>query len=421
MIFFPFIYFLILTIFWWKKHHSFDVCVYMSLLYTITSALAIIIVLGDMLGGGGILFDYTDAKFEFLPTLVYCIMLTITMLPFSMIYGKKLKRITPTYDMLLTLFSFFLIGIALINLYLVADSTAEILSGDLSTVRNDHYEGLRSPAQIKAESMPAIIRFLYYFNDSTILALPILFYYICFEHKPWWFNLSLFITSISMPIAGIQMADRTELVFYSMMFVFCIVFFKNYISRKMKRLFYIVGIPIAAIFLIYFIAVSDARFSEREGGAITSGVQYAGQGYLNFCFFWENAKSDLISAEREFPLIHHYVLKVDSDTERRAVRAGQQGFFISVFASFFGDLLLDLSLIGAIVWVLVFFLFTCLIIKQSHREDINVAEMLFIFMLAAVPIFGVFYYRYYSFHATFEFILISVIYIITRIKYLIKE
>lgn len=421
MIYFPCIYFLILTIVWWKKHQMFDVCVYMSLLYTLTSLLAIIIVHFDMLGAGGILFDESDAKFGFIPTIAYCGLLTLSLLPFSLIYGKDLKQINPTYNILLIGLSLFLIGIALINLYLVADSTAEILSGDLSTIRNDHYEGIKSPAQVKAESMPAIIKFLYYFNDSTILAIPLLFYFICFNRKPWWFNLALFLTSLSMPVVGIQMADRTELVFYSLMFIFCLIFFRPFLSKKIKKLIVAIGLPTTLLFVVYFIAVSDARFSDREGGAFTSGIQYAGQGYLNFCFFWENAKSDLISAERELPWFHHYVLKVDSDTERRAVRSGQQGFYISVFASFLGDLLLDLTLLGTVVWVMFYFLTVFLVIKKSHREQLDIGEVLLTFFLAAIPVFGIFYYRYYSFHATYCLMLASVIYIFTRLKYKLQS
>lgn len=418
MIFFPFIYFLILTLYWWKKHHGFDICVYMSALYTLVSLFAIFIVVGDLLGDSGILFDSSDVKFGFVPTVLFCLLLTLTILPFSLIHGKILKKIKPTYSFLLNGLCWFLIMIALLNLYLVADSTLEILSGDLSSVRSDHYEGLLSPAQLKAESMPMIIRFLYTFNNSTILALPIMFYFICFEHKPWWFNLSLFFTSLSMPIAGMQTADRTESVFYALMFTFCLVFFKGFISKKLKRLMIVVGLPILSAFVIYFVAVSDARFSEKEGGAATSSFQYAGQGFLNYCFIWENAKPNLISAEREFPFIHHFIFHVDSNPERRAVRSGQQGFFISVFPTFLGDILLDLSLIGLLIWVLYFFLIVFLVIKASKRKEIHAGEMLMIFVLAAIPVFGIFYYRYFNYNSTFIILLAAIIYIMTQIKYI---
>lgn len=381
--------------------------------------MGLILVLGDMLGTYGILFDSSDVIFSVPSTITFCFAATLSILPFSMIYGKELKVIKPTYSFVLSAISLFLIAIALLNLYLVADSTVEILSGDLSTVRTDHYEGLLSPAQIKAETLPKIIRFLYTFNNSTILALPIMFYYMCFERKPWWFNLTLFFTSLSMPISGLQTADRTEIVFYVLMFGFCIVFFKNVISKKFKRIIFFAGLPVAVAFIIYFVVVSDSRFSDRkEGNAVQSAFQYAGQGFLNYSFIWENAKPNLISAEREFPFIHHFFFKIDSNPERRAVRSGQHGFFISVFPTFIGDILLDLSFIGLLIWVLFYFTIVCLVIKSGRRNEIDVGEMLMIFILGAIPVFGIFYYRFYNYYSTLIIMIAAFVYIITKFKYI---
>ena len=151
MILIPFIYFCLLTFYWWKKHEGFDVCVYMSGLYALTSLLAIIIVANNLLDQGGILFDSYDIELNIIPTILYCTLLTLGMLPFSMIYKKDLKNIYANNPLIVDALSCFLILVAFLNLYLVADSTLEILSGDLSTVRSDHYEGIESPAQVKAE------------------------------------------------------------------------------------------------------------------------------------------------------------------------------------------------------------------------------------------------------------------------------
>ena len=420
MIVIPFIYFCLLTYYWWNKHQGYDVCVYMSSLYTLTSLLAIIIVANDLLDEGGILFDSYDLELNIVPTVFYCLFLTMGMLPFSMIYRKELKTIQANNPLLVDALSCFLILIAFLNLYLVADSTLEILSGDLSTIRNDHYEGIESPAEIKAESMPYIFRFLYYFKTSTLLAIPLFFYYLCFKRRPLWFLLLLLFTSLSMPIAGIQSADRTEVVLYGMMFVSCLILFHPHLSRKIKMALRFISIPIALAAIVYFVAVSDARFSKTEGGAATSALQYAGQGYLNFCFFWEKANKDHITAEREFPLIAHYVYHIDNDGDRRAVRSGQQGFFMSVFATYIGDVLLDLTPVGMILWVLTFFLIAVIIFKWPHREELNIGELLIFYVLSIIPIFGIFYYRLMSFTYSFMVILAILLYISDKFKFVIS-
>ena len=77
MILVPFIFFSLLTAYLWWRHQCFDVCVYMSSLYTFTSLMAIILVIGDLLEEGGILFDAYDIQLSPIPTLLYCGFITI--------------------------------------------------------------------------------------------------------------------------------------------------------------------------------------------------------------------------------------------------------------------------------------------------------------------------------------------------------
>lgn len=416
MLFFPFLYFTFLTAYWWIKHRSLDVCVYMSGLYAFTSFIAIILVLGNMLGEGGILFDDSDIELGFFPTITYCTLITLSILPFSMIRGKELKRITSSIPFALEILCIILFLNAVLNFYLVADSTIEILSGNLESVRVEHYGGIESPADVKAASMPFIIQLFRYLNRSTILALPIFFYSICFANKRWWWNAMLFFTSLCIPVLSIQAADRTEFIYYAQMFLFCIIFFHHFFTKKIKRIIKIMVLSLTSLFLVYMIAVSVARFEKREGGATTSMMQYAGQGYLNFCYFWENGKFDYIATEREFPLINHTFFKIDSDPERRSDRSGEHGFFISVFPTFVGDILLDLSPIGVIIWVIYYTLSAFIVIKASRRKEFDIGETLAIFTLAVIPIFGIFYYRYFHFTFTFMLIMVVVLYILSQFK-----
>lgn len=420
MVFVPFIFFTGLTLYWWRKHGGLDVCVYMSALYAFTSLMAVVIVLGGMLGGGGIAFDDSDLELGFIPTLLYCFFIGLSLLPFSLIYKKDLKSISVRMPLILDAVCVVLMLEALLNFYLVADSTLEILSGDLSTVRSDHYEGILSPAEVKVQTMPAILRFFYYFNASTILALPIWFFNLTCRKVNWIFNTLLLLTSLSMPLAGIQVADRTESVFYALMFIYCYLFFSKFITRKVKRYIAWIGGCLAALVITYLLAVSVARFEDREGGTGQGMVQYAGQGYLNFCFFWENGRFEYISPEREFPVTWFYAFHVTNSPEQRHVRSGEQGFPMSIFASFIGDIMLDLSPIGMAIWVLYYFLACLLLIKRAHRTEIDISDVLVIFAAAILPTFGIFYYRFYNRSSTFLVLIGLTIYLLSRYKIVYK-
>ena len=89
---------------------------------------------------------------------------------------------------------------------------------------------------------------------------------------------------------------------------------------------------------------------------------------------------------------------------------------MSVFASYIGDVMLDLSPIGMVIWCLCFFVISLLVFKRPHREELTLGEYLFFFYLSAIPIFGIFYYRYMSFHYTFMLIVVLFVYITDKYK-----
>lgn len=417
----PFIYFTILTAVLLYYHRRVDVCIYMSGLYALTSLCAALIAHDPfVLGESGILYDSTDIELNFLPTFSYCALLTISLLPFTMIYKQRLKRITVASPVSLYVISWILIGVSLLNFYLVADSTLEILSGDLEAVRQAHYSGIESPAQIKAESMPSIFGYFYYFNKSTLLSLPLFFYYLCCEHRAWWFKTLLFFSSLSVPLAGVQAADRTEIILFSMMLIYCVIFYWGLMSKRLKRKVKLAAIPFVSLGLLYIGSITFARFENRSEGAGGSVLAYTGQGYINYCYFWENAKSDYPTLERELPALYHFVFKIDSNPDRRAERSGQHGFFISVFPTFLGEWLLDMTIPGMIICVMFFFLAGMLVIKQRGREEFDISEVLVIYLMAVVVIFGVFYYRYFTFMYSMLLIMVAWFYIISRSKIEVK-
>lgn len=418
----PFIFFLGLTIYWWREHGMCDVCVYMSGLYALMSGMGVALILTDCLGEGGIAFENFNATFGLVPTLLFCGVIGLSLLPFSMIYGKDLKRITIHNPLAVDLFSWVLIAEFALNLYLVADSTMDILQGDLGQLRSEHYAGMETPAALKAETLNYALRVFYYFHPATILALPLFFFNICFRKKPWWFNLILALTSLSYPIAGIQTADRTETIFLAQMAVFCIIFFRPFFSPKIKRILLIGGLPIMLLGATYFSMVSESRFDKHQKTSSTiRNFQYAGQGYLNFCYFYEHGNFDYFAPEREFPLYNHFVNHVDSNDDRRNQRQGEQGFFMSIFATFAGDIMLDLGPQLMVVWVICYFLLCMMVVGRAHLEEIEISKLLVIFMLAVIPVFGIFYYRYFAFQCTFMMVLVAALYFISHYRFTFRK
>ena len=414
MIFLPFIYFFLFSCYLWLRHRTFDVSVYMSSLYTVTSFCALILVLENKLEGSGILFDGWEPELGIVPTILYCFLLTVTILPFSIIRTEKLKHITNNHPLVLMGFIAVLFIVALINLYIVAGSTQDVLSGDLNAIRHSHYNGELSLADIKLATLPAPARYLYVLlNYSTILALPLFFYYTCIEKRSLWITGLLLFISLSLPIKAIIEADRTELIIYGQMFLFCIIFFRNILTTSLKKLLLWGGIPVVGIALLYLTAVSTARFEDRDEGAAGTTLQYAGQSYLNFCYFYDNANPNLVYPQREFPILSFLLFKSEY-ANTKDERTAKEGFFIGVFATHVGAWLLDIGLAGCIVYT-IFFAFVCsLLIKYYNRTEFEVTEVLLIFITATIPIFGIFYSRFYSYAIALQYLFAGILYFLSR-------
>ncbi|MBO4593864.1 MAG: hypothetical protein J5678_06750 [Bacteroidaceae bacterium] len=407
----PFIYFSFLAYYFYRKQEGVTIAVYMSALYAVTALCAVFTILGGYLGeDGGILYENYNAEFGLLPTIFYCGIITAVIWPFTRFNNTRVKTAELVNPKIFDIFGVFLIFLALLNLYLVADSTLDILNGNFNELRQSVYEGEESPAQIKAQSLP-FVSYIYLLNIITVFALPLAFYNIAHHRCAWWFNGLLLFASLSQPIAGIQTADRTEVAFFVIMLAFTLILFWRQITLKIKLILAVAAAPFLVAMTIYVSAVSVDRFEDKYAGPAAAAMQYVGQGYINFCYIWDNAKSDYIATEREFPLYNRIFTGIVSDGERRNQRSAEQGFFISVFPTFIGDILLDLTLPGMIIWVLAFIAICYRFIPDTSDPDttIHAADYLMVYLLGIIPTFGIFYYRFYNFKNTLMIICVIIV------------
>ena len=230
-----------------------------------------------------------------------------------------------------------------------------------------------------------------------------------------WLCVPLLFVSICPILRGVLTADRTEIIHYGLMFLFSIVLFQKFITKKTRNFLLIASVPVAILSAVYVLAVSASRFEDTEEGTHGSMIEYAGQSYINFCYVYENHNPNLFYVEREIPLISYLFLKsqyIDTKDERSA----KEGFFIGVFVSHIGSWFLDVGLVGCIFLSVAFFILCCLIIKRYNRTEFDIAEIFMIFILGAVPTFGIFYYRYYSILTAFIYVAGGVLYLFSKVK-----
>jgi oligosaccharide repeat unit polymerase len=396
LLYFPFIFFFTLTFYYWKKKGYIDVAVFLFAEYALTSFAAILCVKMDLLGAGGIHFTKETLQLNFAPTLLYCLLPFLILRQFTKLDIKRFNKIHISNQKIFYLFTYFLFAVALLNIYVVIDNVISVLvGGDFAEIRANHYAGNTDQSQLK--SLPKLLGYFYYFNRSTLLALPCFFYSICFLQKHWTYHLALFITALSVPLSGIQNADRTEFIFFAQTLILSLLLFRPYIHEKQKKIIKRLFIPLGIFFILYLATVTITRFVERDAGASGGALQYAGQSYLNFCYYYEFANNEHIYTDRMFPLLNHIISNTSYLNDIKDMQSDQQGFFVGVFPSFLGDFLLDTGIFGMLLWVLGFILITHLSFRFTQRDTISFGNTLWFYVLATIPMFGIFYYPYFEF------------------------
>lgn len=411
----PLVYFAGLTYYFWQKHRTYDVATYMSTLYTITSICCVLMVMGGFMNrqGGGVLVDGYEPEFGIVPTILYCGLITLTILPFSFIRPEKLEDITNVHRYVIYGFTLFIVLQGLIMYYLVGDSITDLLNGDFKFLKDSHYSGNISPADAKMLTMPMPIQVMYLLSFMTLLALPLFFYYTCVEGRSLWLTSPLLAVSISPILRGVLMADRTEIIHYGLMFFFCLVFFQRFITKRVRNFMLAVSLPVLAVGVTYIVAVSASRFENEDEGASGSMLEYAGQSYVNFCYFYDNHNPELYYVERELPIVSYFVFK-NQYVETKDERTAREGFFIGVFASHIGSWLLDVGVVGAILLSAFFAFICCLVIDRYNRTEFDVSDVLMLFALGAVPTFGIFYYRYYTVATAFVYLAAGLLFLFSK-------
>ncbi|MBR1668497.1 MAG: oligosaccharide repeat unit polymerase [Bacteroidaceae bacterium] len=392
--------------------------VYISMLYVITSFCGVLMVMGGFLSSeGGVLIDGWEPEFDIKPTILYCGLITLTILPFSFVRPEKLEDITNVHRYIIYAFTFFVLLQGGVMYFLVGEFVSDLLNGDFRFIKEAHYAGDISPADVKMLTMPLPIQIMYLLSSITLLALPLFFYYSCIEKRSLWLTLPLLAVSISPILRGVVVADRTEIIHYGLMFFFCLVFFQKVITRKIRKFFLICSIPTIAIGLIYFLAVSTSRFEDQDEGAEGSLLEYAGQSYANFCYFYEHHNSELYYIERELPITSYFLFK-SQYTETKEERSAKEGFFIGVFASHVGSWMLDTGLIGSVVISVLFAMICCLVIHRYNRTKFDIADVMMLYVLGAIPTFGIFYYRYYTIATAFIYVAAGVLFLCSKIVFI---
>ena len=415
----PAIYFSILTLILFKKR-GLDACTYISFIYTMTSVLAVGI---DIMGLNPNLVSFSSL----LPTILYCLLLTLFIIPAAIIDFNS-------YEGLKFCSQKFLRGLNYVYFfsfvcYIVAysgDLHFILTYGDFGELKSLVYDG--DGYQLK--KYPAIIELVLFpvrvLVNSSVIMMFVFLFNLTFLKEKWWINTMAVIGSTTVIVVGILQVDRSATFFWVLITGLAVSMFWNQMSAKIKSVAVGFSTVLVLVVAAYALSVTKDRFEERDGGTEGGIVLYLGQPYYYFCELWDYYPApDGITTKTLFPTLHKYVFKdCDGGTAYQVEMGLKSNMDLGVFYTHLGSFMLSAGNFGPFMISFVFLLLFYLLYKDSeifHKVDNSVVrcfpfeKLIIMFFLLCIPVVGCITYYYQNYYVE------TVTYIIVALLYFFKD
>ncbi len=408
----PAIYFGILTAILIKKR-GIDASSYISLIFLITSVLAIFI---DVMGLNPNLVSFASL----LPTIVYCILLSCFIIPVANIELDTFDAISFKNQKLMRwlVYIFFATFVGNVAAYW-GDLMFVISYGDFGELKALVYEG----DAYKLTSYPIYIEAILYpmrilANASVVMSF-VFFFNITHLKEKWWINLMAIVSSLTVVFTGMLAIDRSKTFFWVLLLGLSVAIFWNHMSAKIRS----IAITFSSILILaaaaYALSVTKDRFEDRDGGSEGGIITYLGQPYYHFCQLWDYYPApDGITTKALLPSFHKYILHDFEGTVAYQTEMGLKcNMDLGVFYTHLGSFLLTAGKFGPFmisgVFLLLFFvLFNekdfVRTVDNKKIRCMPFDKMLIMYFLLQIPTVGCISYYYENYYTEIATYLIIV-------------
>ena len=368
----PAIYFSVLTLYLLKER-GIDASTYISLLYTVTSVLAIGI---DVMGLNPNLVSFASM----LPTILYCLLLTLFILPAAIVDFNSYEGLVVSSHKFLRILNYiYFFSFVSYSLAYYGDLKFILSYGDFGELKSLVYEG----DAYQLTSYPGPIEMILYpvrvLVNSSVIMIFVFLYNITFLKEKWWINAMALLGSTTVIIDGMLQVDRSSTFFWILLLGLAVSMFWNQMSAKIKS----TAIGFSTLLILgaasYAFSVTKDRFEERDGGSGGGIVNYLGQPYYHFCEVWDYYPApDGVTTKSLFTAFHKFVLHDFEGTVRYQVEMGlKSNMDLGVFYTHLGSFMLSAGKIGPFMITCVYLTLFYFLFKEkknlqtSKKTDIN--------------------------------------------------
>lgn len=394
LVYIPLVYFLVLFFIQSKKNTTINAGSAVTLFYIISSIFAVVMVEEDIVA----LHSFILPDFHVVPTILYCGLLTLSILPMYRYHTEKIEyvHLDEGKKQLFMVICWVLIALTFLDIILnFNDIVSTLLYMDLADVRGDAYEEMSNHKFTRFSA--SIFQYIISFGiASAPLLLLFFFYVIIYMPNKKFLAVMLLLSSLVLVFISFLSASRTQLIYWVMSFVFLYATFYGQMNRKVRKGVNATFLLLGIAGFIYISAVTVSRFSDRNDTDVDESViNYAGQEFIQFTDLYNRYSFREVTFDRVLPITTKYILGHDFNmTEYREQWGGRLGMRTGVFFTFLGDAMLDFGKFGMCLYTLIFYLVAMAFVKRRRAGVVSLSNMMIFIAISRIPLLGMFAYYY---------------------------
>ena len=415
MLLIPFIYFLLLTIYFYKIHGHLNLDVAASSILMAISFFAILIDVNDVYGKYGI----NENENNLFTILLFCLQWTLVLWPLKILSSLPLKGVDQLKK---PVFYGLCIVVIVASVLMIVSSLSDIRDALVMDMVDNYNTNalLRGMGGRESSNPLLLIPTIFTSNPFPTLALFLWFYSVAFNEGNVLIRMGLLLASIVQAALSIIVAGRAALVYWMIEFVLFYCFFSHYFSARVRRVIMLASAALGSLIVSVFITITISRFGDnsddKTSDPLVSLYSYAGQHITNFSAMVMKGAEAPFQIGRVFPLTNRIVNGTQFDLIEHYDRIHSAVTIqANVFSTFGGELFLDLGVFGYVIFLLLLSLLTIMI-----RNEWTELPFYRIFILVIVVAFfshGLFAWPFISQYCTYSLILFALFYLLFKYEY----
>jgi len=349
----------------------------------------------------------------------YCLLLTLFIMPLIRFAPTKISKVTFCDTRFVkSLIVFYFVITVLILVAYHEDFVARFVATEVLKTR-----GLISEGDAFLTPYPRMIQiilnFLMIFGAMSYMLIFVFFFSIGYLHLGKIYNLLTILGSLCAIVVGILGMDRSKTLFWLLLSGLCCVMFWKHLEPRARKGIVVGGTVLIVVLLSYFAFVTINRFGQGEDReeSANSIIEYAGQPFINYCYFSEKLHNpEGVTFKYLLPLTHKYILKdYKGSVDHQQIITKKTGVECGVFCSVVGDFIVSDGFLGPFIITLVY-LILCGLVLRRKRDTISFRRFFLSYAVMIIPCVGIITYLYNNENTTLPLYLMVIIMSLMREK-----